>query len=140
MKEPWLCTKCWVIKKRDRLKAKDVLSMTIFLRGVYSVNIMIVNLIPDSLLETIRILCNSLFINCFPILKICDSSVRVNIVCYKKSFMWKIRYFTCMSMVTSFLVDSWEFVLASVTKPIYMNFETLLCRLRIVRSCENQWK
>ena len=36
---------------RGRLKAKDVLTMTIFLSDFYSVNIMIVNLIPDSLLE-----------------------------------------------------------------------------------------
>ena len=46
-------------------------------------------------------------------------------------------------MVAYFLREIWEFVLVSVAKPFYKQnheFETFLCQVRIVKSCEKQLK
>ena len=61
----------------------------------------------------------------------------------KKVVMKKTSYRTFVSAIASFLHYHRKYVLATVTKPIYIQdheFGTLLCQVRIVKSCEKQSK
>jgi hypothetical protein len=56
---------------------------------------------------------------------------------YHLTIVKKISFCTRTSMLTFFLYEHSEFILASVAKPVYKQFETLPTQVRIVEICEN---